>query len=173
MLEWFGQGMLQALVKAGAESTTDPEDDLNLVINLLDAERPRPFRRKGQGTFVVGVVSSTERQEEMLRLTYPYLIRSLSNLLIYLVRPEPDATRPTEVWFVTPERGNYSITYRHEPDEAFFAAVHDRVAPVATARLVIDNIFDHDLEEELHQGDELTWALRAAGRKLDQLNLLP
>src|SRR5207244_4170234 len=49
----------------------------------------------------------------------------------------------------------------------------DRVTPLATSRLVIDNRFEADLEPELWDGDELSESLCAAGRRLDALGLLP
>ena len=45
--------------------------------------------------------------------------------------------------------------------------------PLATSRLVIDNEFRTDLEEELWDGDEVTEEIREAGRRLGELNLLP
>jgi hypothetical protein len=49
----------------------------------------------------------------------------------------------------------------------------DRITPLATSRLVIDNRFEHDLEPELWEGDELTESLYQAGHRLDALGLLP
>ena len=111
--------------------------------------------------------------ENLLKAAYPQLVRSLSNLFIFLIPDRRLEGRPQEVAFVTPEQGCYSIRYTLGEDELFFAAVYDRIAPIASARLVIDNIFETDLERELWEGDELTRALREAGRKLDELNLLP
>ena len=74
--------------------------------------------------------------------------------------------------FVTPERGFYSV-----PDtgdlESWVKDIVDRMMPLATSRLVIDNRFEPDLEPELWDGDELTAGLLDAGRRLDALGLLP
>ena len=48
-----------------------------------------------------------------------------------------------------------------------------RLEPLATSHLVIDNEFRRDLEPELWSGDELTASIAAAGRRLDELGLLP
>jgi len=45
--------------------------------------------------------------------------------------------------------------------------------PLARARLVIDNDFRADLEPDLWKGDAQTAQIAAAGRRLDQLGLLP
>ena len=49
----------------------------------------------------------------------------------------------------------------------------ERLLPLATSRLVIENEFRTDLEPELWDGDELTRELGEAGRRLDALGLLP
>jgi hypothetical protein len=45
--------------------------------------------------------------------------------------------------------------------------------PLATSRLVIDNEWRTDLEEELWQGDAVSQEIQEAGRRLGELNLLP
>ncbi len=49
----------------------------------------------------------------------------------------------------------------------------ERLVPLASSRLVIDNEFRTDLEEDLWNGDEITDSIRAAGVRLGQLDLLP
>ena len=49
----------------------------------------------------------------------------------------------------------------------------ERLVPLATARLIIDNEFKTDLEPELWQGDEITEEVIDAGRRLGDLDLLP
>jgi len=70
------------------------------------------------------------------------------------------------VWFTTMERGTY-----HVPDDP--AEIYERLEPLATSRLVIDNEWVPDLEPELWDGDEITEDIAAAGRRLDELDLLP
>jgi hypothetical protein len=72
---------------------------------------------------------------------YPLLVRSLSNLLIGLTGPEdsnPDAH------FITPEQGHYRVRGRTDRT-GFFERVYARIEPLATSRLIIDNVFDTDL----------------------------
>lgn len=181
LIRWFSAGFKEALLARGELEATDADlrsADVKLVVNLLDPRDPRPFRRKGQGTFVAGVMVGEQGRrlmspERLLQAAYPQLVRSLSNLLIYLMPGDGREDRPERVAFITPEQGCYSLQYIRGEDEAFFAAVYQRIAPIASARLVIDNIFEPDLERELWEGDELTQALGEAGKKLDELNLLP
>ncbi|MGH9025417.1 MAG: class II aldolase/adducin family protein, partial [Acidimicrobiia bacterium] len=74
--------------------------------------------------------------------------------------------------FVTPEQGTYSIT-DGSGDELFFAAVYERLAPLASSRLVIANEFVPDLPAELWAGDAHTAQIGRAGKHLDALDLLP
>jgi hypothetical protein len=75
-------------------------------------------------------------------------------------------------YFFTLEQGFYALEY-HGDDDAFFEAVIERVGPLATSRLVIQNEFEPDLPEELWEGDEHTAAIGRAGRLADELDLLP
>jgi len=176
LVDWFQKGLVRVLEAKGETRAMEGGADVKLVVNLLDPDSPKPFRRKGQATFVVGVMQGEPLQDGLdglLHRAYPQLVRSLSNLLIYLIPGSERPDRPRAAGFITPEQGSYTLPYPQGQDGAFFEAVYERIAPIARARLVIDNIFETDLEEELWEGDELTRALGEAGRKLAELNLLP
>ena len=64
------------------------------------------------------------------------------------------------------ERGTYHVA--DDPEE-----IYERLEPLATSRLVIDNEWIPDLEPELWDGDEVTADIGSAGRRLDELDLLP
>ena len=51
--------------------------------------------------------------------------------------------------------------------------IYERLEPLATSRLVIDNEWIPDLEPELWDGDDITADIGEAGRRLDELDLLP
>lgn len=173
LMRWFHFGLRKELLARGNVEVSRGRADIKLVVNFLDPHRPKPFRRQGKATFVVGVMQGDPLCENLLSRAYPQLVRSLSNLFIYIIPDSKNEERPRTIGFVTPEQGCYTLPYTPGDDDDFFAAVYDRIAPIASARLVIDNIFEPDLERELWEGDELTAALREAGRKLDELNLLP
>lgn len=152
-----------ALDRIGFDRLPD-SDGADLVVNLVEAGAPRPFRRHSRGTFVAALHERTEAPADVLRETYPVLVRALANLSLCYV---PPAT----VWFTTMERGAYEV---HGSTPAELAdRVVERLEPLARARLVIDNEFRADLEQELWQGDEATAEIRAAGVRLGQLGLLP
>jgi ribulose-5-phosphate 4-epimerase/fuculose-1-phosphate aldolase len=87
--------------------------------------------------------------------------------MIYLDR----SNGQEKTWFITLEQGCYPV---ETPEETtYFRRVFERLRPLATSRLVIDNLFEPDLPRELWEGDEVTESLRLAGERLDRLNLLP
>ncbi|KRT77577.1 MAG: class II aldolase/adducin family protein [Armatimonadetes bacterium CSP1-3] len=167
VLAQMAQGLREVFGSHGHRFAQSEDDDLRLVFNFIDAARPRPFRRKGKGTFLVTVAVTDRRPDNILKEGYPLLIRSLGNLMIYLVR----SGGHVETHFVTLEQGTYQ-----SPDltgDAYFAYLYERLLPLACSELVIDNEFHTDLPPELWEGDELTAQLAEAGRRLDALDLLP
>ena len=139
-------------------------DAPGLVLNVVDGARPRPFRRRSRGTYVVALVEAPVTAEDVLTTTYPMLVRALANIVLCYA---PDGS----VWFTTMERGVYSVggpTVRAVAD-----GVVDRLLPLAGSRLVIDNEFRADLEPELWSGDEQTEQIRTAGRRIGELDLVP
>lgn len=160
----FAECLGAALIRAGFEHVADPSE-ADLVLNLIDPAKPKPFRRRSRGTFVAALYELSEAPSDVLQLSYPLLVRALANIVLCFVPGRG-------VWFTTLERGSYSVS--DESGEAALAeAVVARLAPLARSRLVIDNEFRADLEPELWSGDELTEEIREAGIRLGELGLLP
>jgi ribulose-5-phosphate 4-epimerase/fuculose-1-phosphate aldolase len=154
--------LVRALERRGFSASTDAPD---LVLNVGDAEAPRPFRRHSRGTFVAALHVSDEPPDDPLRTGYPILVRALANIALTHVPG-------TGVWFTTLERGSYLVA-QHDGVDTLADGVVDRLAPLAAARLVIENEFRRDLEPTLWEGDEHTEQIAVAGRRLDAAGLLP
>lgn len=168
-LTWFTEGLKEKFSTEGYEYYKEPVDDIRLVFNVIDKEKPRPFRRKAQATFVVSILEYQEEPENAFEFAYPYLIRSLANHLIFIINNE----EKTVLYFFTPEQGFYKMTYSLEEDMPFFQKVYERLEPIASSQLVINNDFIEDLPEDLWNGNEITEKMRISGKKLDDMNLLP
>ncbi|MBO8163417.1 MAG: class II aldolase/adducin family protein [Brevibacillus sp.] len=168
-VKWIANGIKAELAACGFEYCDEPTDNMGVVFNFVNKTGMKPYRRKAQATFCVGVAETDETPDDILREAYPMLVRTLSNLFLYIIHTRHGC----DVYFITPERGCYSVTYDRESDQTFFRSVAERLIPVVSSRLVIDNEFHYDLPEELWNGDEITAQLSEAGRKLDGLNLLP
>ncbi len=160
----FAEQLGVALEAAGFALVDDPAD-AGLVLNLIDADAPKPFRRKSRGTFVAALYTQSEQPEDGLRQSYPLLVRALANVVLCYVPSRG-------VSFTTMERGHYSVE-ENGNGVTLAQAVAERLLPLARSRLVIENEFRTDLEPELWSGDELTEEIGEAGRRLDQLGLLP
>ena len=160
--------LVTELVRALGESGFPPAGDETppeLVLNIVDLERPRPFRRRSRGTYVAALHELPEAPDDPLREGYPILVRALANVSLTYVAGRG-------VWFTTLERGSYLVEESGSVRELAEAVVA-RLAPLARSRLVIDNLFEPDLEPELWDGDAITESIAAAGRRLDDLGLLP
>ncbi len=164
----MAEGLRAVFERRGHEYTADPEaEDLRLVFNCIDVQHPRPYRRRAKAIFVVCLAATNERPDNVLRQGYPLLIRSLANLCVYLM----GVGEAVHTYFVTLEQGYYPTPELAGDD--YFDYIYDRLHPLASSQLVIDNEFHPDLEPELWGGDQLTRELTAAGRRLDALALLP
>jgi ribulose-5-phosphate 4-epimerase/fuculose-1-phosphate aldolase len=165
----FAHRLGEALEASGIVHTEDPLD-ADLVLNLIDAEQPKPFRRKSRGTFVAALYAQDEEPEDGLRQSYPLLVRALANVVLCYVPS-------SGVSFTTMERGHYTVPVGGGEENGggreFAHAVAERLLPLASSRLVIENEFRTDLEPELWGGDEITREIGEAGRRLDALGLLP
>jgi Class II Aldolase and Adducin N-terminal domain len=161
--EEFARALAGALERRGY-TRVDSTDHADLVLNLVSAETARPFRRKSRGTFAAAIQELPEVPDDILKVNYPLLVRALANITLCYVPGRG-------VWFTTMERGHYGL--EEDDDAALAEATIDRLVPLAESKLVIDNEFRTNLEEELCEGDEVTEEIREAGIRMGDLDLLP
>ncbi|MGH8983414.1 MAG: class II aldolase/adducin family protein [Acidimicrobiia bacterium] len=166
---WFVEGLRRAMVERSYDEQDAPGPEVQVVLHHLDPDNARPYRRKSAPTFVVALAPMAKPPADVLRAGYPLLVRGLANLCV-MVSDRPDSS--VTAHFVTLEQGTYSVEH-HGDDTAFFAAVFERIEPLASSRLVIANEFRIDLPTDLWDGDEQTRQIRRAGERLDSLDLLP
>ena len=164
---WFADGVANQFAARGYTRQESSGSDTQIVLHVVDADEPRPYRRRAAPTFVIGIGATRERPADVLRTGYPLLVRALANVAV--VVSDGDGLRAD---FVTLEQGTYSV-HHHGSDDDFFGEVFARLEPLATSRLVIANEFRADLPEALWPGDEHTEQIRRAGERLAALDLLP
>ncbi len=167
-LERFVGGLERVMTAAGYTSLDAPGPDTNVVLHVIDAQEPRPYRRKAAPTFVIAVAELPEPPDDLLRTGYPLLVRGLANLCV-MVSDTPDGLA---VRFVTLEQGTYGVGPGLTDDD-LLQRVFTRIEPLASSQLVIANDFVTDLPEALWNGDAQTAQMLEAGRALDALDLLP
>jgi hypothetical protein len=167
-LERFVGGLAEVMSGAGYAQLAAPGADTNVVLHVIDADAPRPYRRKAAPTFVIAVVELPSPPDDLLRTGYPFLVRALANLCV-MVSNTPDGLA---VRFVTLEQGMYGVG-PGLPDDELLQRAFARIEPLAASQLVIANDYVHDLPEHLWGGDDQTRQMLRAGRALDDLDLLP
>jgi hypothetical protein len=133
--------------------------DADFVLNMFDAKDPKAFRRASRGTYSASFYELPDAPEDVLKESYPMLVRTLANVVLLHVPG-------SGCWFTTMERGTYEVS--EDPAE-----IYERLSPLATSKLVIDNEWIPDLEPELWDGDEVTADIGAAGIRMGELDLLP
>ncbi len=148
-----------AAFEADGFAFVDDVAEADFVLNMFDADQPKAFRRQARGTYSASFYELPAEPDDVLKTSYPMLVRTLANVVVLRVPG-------TGVWFTTMERGTYRIT--EDPTDVF-----ERLAPLAKSKLVIDNEFTADLEPELWDGDEVTADIGAAGKRMQELDLLP
>jgi hypothetical protein len=168
--KWFADGIADQMRRHGFEFRPGALDEARIIFNLTDIHNPQSFRRKAQAQFSLAVVEDESNPAEMVKAAYPVMVRSLSNVIVYLTH-NGDLT---DAHFVTMEQGHYVVSQKPgQTDEEYFAEVYERIEPLATSHLVINNIYNTDLPKSLWNGNEVTRQLTWAGEELDRMNLLP
>ncbi|HUG16956.1 MAG TPA: class II aldolase/adducin family protein, partial [Thermomicrobiales bacterium] len=168
--QWFRDGLVGEMLQRGHIHSPDAGDDTQLVLNFTSIGDPKPFRRNSQGTFVATVVDAEQEPDDIFRTFYPVLLYALSNLGVFLVR----SGARIDAHFMTMEQGHYVVSLADgQREDRFFREIYERLAPLATSQLVINNQYERDLAESLWQGDEHTRDLIWAGEQLGKMNLLP
>jgi hypothetical protein len=163
--EAFAKELGDALEAHGFQPHDGDPRDADLVLNLIDAARPKPFRRRSRGTFVAAIHEQPAVPDDVLKTNYPLLVHALANIVLCYV-PNQGA------WFTTMERGHYGVG-ADDGERGLADGVIERLAPLALSKLVIDNEFRTDLEPELWDGDQVTEEVSEAGKRMGDLDLLP
>src|SRR5690242_18048880 len=164
-------GITNEMVGRAYELAPTPGPDINVVLHAIDADNPKPYRRKNAPTFVIALAEVPEPppdNDTLLRVGYPLLVQGLANLCVLV----SDTTEGLAVRFVTLEQGTYGVGPGFS-DAEVCARAFERIAPLAASRLVIANDIRPDLPRALWQGDNETQRMLDAGRALDALDLLP
>lgn len=153
--------LIDACLKNGDEYISST-DEANYTLNLTTLENPKSVRRKSRSlfviTFITGNISSAE-EDKIKVLSYNALVKSLSNLLIYI---SPDL----QTFFTTPEAGFYQIYFN--PEE-----IYEKIKPIISSNFATDNRFVEDLPERFWNGSEITDQMGYYGKVLDELGVLP
>jgi len=161
----FRENLLEALIEScikNGDKFVNTTETANYVLNLTTFENPKSVRRKSRSLFVITFVfgNSEYKDEDQIKvLSYNALIKSLSNLLIYI-------SPGLETYFTTPEAGFYQIYFNSDE-------IYQKIRPIISANFATDNRFVQDLPERFWNGSEITGQIGRYGKVLDDLGVLP
>jgi len=143
---------------------------INFVLDLIDAERPRAYRRHSKSVFVITLASIPKRPDNFRSWCYTTLVRTFSNLSVCLVPNSTNGQSPlleaSTVHFTTPEAGFYAIPYDARQ-------LYERVLPIASSHYATDNSLHENLPERLWRPSPVVREIAHYGRVLDSLGVLP
>ena len=116
----FADELGAALERAGFSPAAGAAE-ADLVVNLIDASEPKPFRRKSRGHVCRRDPRAAQRARGHSPGELPLLVRALANIVLCYV-PE------NGVWFTTMERGHYGVEATNG-EAALADGVVGRLAP--------------------------------------------
>lgn len=148
--------------KKGHEQVSLVEDS-NFVLNLIDLESPKAYRRKSQEEMVVSIAIATDTVKDMKSSCYIALVKSISNILFCI---NLDTNKELKVFSITPEVGFTEFNFDIE-------LIYKYMFPVISSHFVLRNRFTDETiikeNEIIPEVDDIIFY----GKELLKLGVLP
>jgi len=155
--------LTEEITKKGNELVSSAENS-NFVLNIIDLESPKAFRRKSQEEMVVSIALLKNPVSDLRASCYVALVKSISNILFCISLQE--GRENPKAFSITPEVGFTEFNY--DPDN-----MYKYMYPVISSHFVLKNkLFDDLILEENEIIPEVE-DLKAFGRELHDLGVLP
>ena len=163
LLSWFVTHLRAEIDRRGYRLIGKDEqtDEGGIVLYPVGPSGPRSFRRKNRAVFVVG----HRRRRDLPRGAAQ---DRLPDAAAHARQPVHHDLREGQAWAARrPTSSRSSRASTRFPTRAIRTPssrqVVDRLVPLATSQLIIENDFVTDLPEELWNGDEITESITRAG----------
>jgi len=159
----FDEALAAALEGAGHRRVLLSHKGAHLVLAHIDPLDPKLYLRPDTGVFVVALLRQPRPPENIEAFALEWIVRSLAHLVIVVAGPEASP----ETYVRTLDR---SLEHISAPawSPRLFAQLLDRMR-LLDVHLVLDNIFDRDLEAELREGGAALPAMRRAALRLAEV----
>jgi len=165
----IAEAITQEFIEHGHEKTS-PESNIQFVLNLIDVDDPKLFRRRSQSIFVFSIISVENQVENLRSVCFTTLVHSLSNMVLCAVPSKgysPDyPEKDTEIYFTTPETGFF-----HHPFDPEY--VYQQIIPIAESHFAMRNVLTADLPPRYWKTSPVVKDLKKFGKELDNLGVLP
>ncbi len=162
----FDDGLARALEAAGHRRVLMQGRGPHLVLAHIDPQDPKVYRRPDSGVFVVSLLRLPRPPDNLDGHAHAWIVRTLANLMIVVAGPDDQPA----IYVRTPDRTLESIG-APAWSPALYAQLMQHLS-MLDVHLVVDNIFDRDLEPELRQGGDALPAMRRAAARLAELGAL-
>jgi ribulose-5-phosphate 4-epimerase/fuculose-1-phosphate aldolase len=136
----------------------------NFVLNIIDIESPKAFRRKSQEEMVVSITLIKDPIPDLKASCYVALVKSISNMLFCI--SIIDGKDYPKAYSITPEVGFTEFIYN--PDN-----IYKYMYPVISSHFVLRNKLSDDLALEENEIIPEVEDLKVFGKELHKLGVLP
>lgn len=159
----FCNRLTEEIVKKGNQFVSSDEQ-ATFVLNLIDLESPKAYRRKCQEEMVVSISLVRYLNNDIKSACYSALVKSISNILFCICLF--DGKDQTTVYSITPEVGFTKFSFSTEN-------MYKYMYPVISSHFVLKNKIRNDLTfngaETIGREEEI----KRYGRELKKLGVLP
>ena len=140
------------------------DENSNFVLNLIDIDSPKAYRRKSQEEMVVSVTLIKEPVSDLKSSCYVALVKSISNILFCI--SISDGKEHPKAYSITPEVGFMEFNY--DPDTMF-----KYMYPVIRSHFVLRNKLNEDFHLKENEIIPEVEDLIVFGKELRELGVLP
>ena len=140
------------------------DENSNFVLNLIDIESPKAYRRKSQEEMVVSMTLIKEPLSDLKSSCYAALVKSISNILFCI--SITDGKEHPKAYSITPEVG--FVEFNYDPDTMF-----NYMYPVISSHFVLRNKLSEDFHLRGYKIIPEVEDLKIFGNELSKLGVLP
>jgi ribulose-5-phosphate 4-epimerase/fuculose-1-phosphate aldolase len=156
--------ILTSEIEKKGHTLVKADENSSFVLNIIDLESPKAFRRKSQEEMVVSVTLIKDNKADLKTRCYTALVQSISNML-FCISISEGKDHP-KAFSITPEVG--FIEFRYDP-----VSMYDYMYPVISSHFVLKNkIFDNlnfNEDETIPEVEDII----VFGKELSKLGVLP
>lgn len=149
--------------KKGNEQVSSDQNS-NFVLNIIDLDSPKAFRRKSQEEMVVSITLIKGPVPDLKASCYVALVKSISNMLFCI--SIQDGNKNIKAYSITPEVGFTEFLYSPE-------IMYKYMYPVISSHFVLKNKLFEDLHLKESEIIPEVEDLKVFGKELHKLGVLP
>jgi ribulose-5-phosphate 4-epimerase/fuculose-1-phosphate aldolase len=156
--------ILTSEVEKKGHTLVKADDISSFVLNIIDLESPKAFRRKSQEEMVVSVTLVKDSKPDLKTRCYTALVKSISNML-FCISISEGKDHP-KAFSITPEVG--FIEFRYDP-----VRMYEYMYPVISSHFILRNRLFDDFHFEENKTIPEVDDIIAFGKELGKLGVLP